>query len=544
MRTGKSAQRSEAPKGGSNRGRRSGHRPCGDGAGQATVLGFDRWGVEASMLFGSIARAVSENCGREVIAVEVVPGKVERGGVSLAEWERKMKGVNGSFCFEEAAERFSGWRRLRLYGDPERMAGALGGGLLRHLGRHFGRVLLGVGCGEGGGGFEAVLEETGRGFLYFDGRDGQFVKRLAGMRRELKAKVRPVMWRRRGERVVGIRKAAAQAGFRQSDFCRWRGRYGDDLSGHIRSVAREISGCRVGLALSSGSAKGLAHIGVIQVLEENGIEVDVVAGTSMGAYVGACWCVGHDGAGLQRLAEDIRGPRGVWKLVDPVFPPRKGFIRGRRVRRRLERSIAGARFEELLREFHVVATDWETLERRVFHSGDVSDAVHASLAMPGVCEPVEIDRRLYLDGAACEPLPVGVLEDLGVERIIAVNVMPSVDDLAARAMEEGGGEVAGWKARLGGVANRNLNYFARGNLLDNLMRGLQAGQMRMAEAAAARADVSLRAYPSGARWFGFDCHAEYIEAGRAAAESSLYQLKALVGGTGRGSKTTGEGGRG
>ena len=85
---------------------------------------------------------------------------------------------------------------------------------------------------------------------------------------------------------------------------------------------------RLGLALSSGGAKGLAHIGVIQVLEENGIPIDVVVGCSMGAYVAAIWGFGHDGATMERLARQVEGRFGLWRLVDPMFPPRQGFMRG------------------------------------------------------------------------------------------------------------------------------------------------------------------------------------------------------------------------
>jgi len=91
----------------------------------------------------------------------------------------------------------------------------------------------------------------------------------------------------------------------------------------LRRLAREIGGCQVGLALSSGAAKGFAHVGVIQVLEENGIEVDVVAGASMGAYVGALWASGRDGGELEKLSREMEGRWALWTLIDPVFPPRQ-----------------------------------------------------------------------------------------------------------------------------------------------------------------------------------------------------------------------------
>jgi len=95
----------------------------------------------------------------------------------------------------------------------------------------------------------------------------------------------------------------------------------------LRRLAREVAGKLVGLALSSGAAKGFAHIGVIQVLEENGIEVDVVAGASIGAYIGSLWAYGLDGQHLEKLARELEGRWRLWSLIDPVFPPRQGFLK-------------------------------------------------------------------------------------------------------------------------------------------------------------------------------------------------------------------------
>src|SRR6185369_10031558 len=123
----------------------------------------------------------------------------------------------------------------------------------------------------------------------------------------------------------------------------------------IRRLAREIGSCLVGLALSSGAAKGLSHIGVIQALEENGIDVDVVAGSSMGAYVGAIWNAGKNGAELEEIAREMESRWAFWSLIDPAIPPRQGFVRGFAVKRRLQKSIGHVRFAELVRPLHVVA---------------------------------------------------------------------------------------------------------------------------------------------------------------------------------------------
>src|SRR5258708_16318673 len=301
----------------------------------------------------------------------------------------------------------------------------------------------------------------------------------------------------------------------------------------LRRLVREICGRLVGLALSSGAAKGFAHIGVIQVLEENGIEVDVVAGSSMGAYVGALWAHGCDGRELERLARELETRWALWNLIDPAFPPRRGFLRGFAVKRRLMRSIGNARFGDLARPLRIVAANLVTLERVVFASGEVATAVHASSAVPGICVPIVIDGETYSDGGIVDPLPVDILREMGVSRVIAVNVIPTPDrirqgiqaelDLARRN--------AGNKRSLFGKDLPNAqqtNYYARGNLVDVLMRSVQSGQIRMAEASCQLADVALRPDIYDDRCLDYRTPGKFITLGREEAERRLDEIKSLV----------------
>jgi len=150
------------------------------------------------------------------------------------------------------------------------------------------------------------------------------------------------------------------------------------LRANLRRLGREICGRQVGLALSSGAARGLAHIGVIQVLEENGIEVDAVAGSSMGAYIAAVWGTGHGGREMEKFARELEGYRGVWRLMDLAILPQRGFLLTKRVRRRLAQTIGEVHFSDLVRPVRVVATRLDTLERVIFSGGSVVDAVLAS----------------------------------------------------------------------------------------------------------------------------------------------------------------------
>ena len=299
---------------------------------------------------------------------------------------------------------------------------------------------------------------------------------------------------------------------------------------HINRLAREIGRCRIGLALSSGGAKGLAHIGVIQVLEENGIEIDCVAGASMGAYVGAIWAYGLDGAMLEKTAREVEGRWGLLRLFDPVLPPRRGFVRTRRTIARLRRSIGDAHFSELIRPLRVVATQLETLERVVFSSGEVARAVEASIAIPGVCVPVTLDGETYIDGGIADPLPVDVLAEMGIEQIIAVNVIPPPERM--RYWLDCERELNGRERHPSAVSrffNRHFNYGASGNILDTMMRAINGAQTRVAEASAREADVVLRPIAGDSMWHDFTRPQKYIALGRSVAEAQIAELKALAG---------------
>jgi NTE family protein len=301
----------------------------------------------------------------------------------------------------------------------------------------------------------------------------------------------------------------------------------------IRRLAREIAGRLVGLALSSGAAKGFAHIGVIQVLEENGIDVDVVAGASMGAYVGSIWAHGSEGPELERIAREMEGRWALWTLIDPVFPPRQGFLRGYAVKKRLMRSIGDSHFSEMVRPLRVVAGNLATLERVVFSGGQVAEAVHASVAVPGICVPITIGNETYVDGGIVDPLPVDVLREMGVTRVIAVDVIPTPDrirmglQLERELAQNNIGRLRKFFRRALPL-NQQLNYFAPGNLFEILMRSIQAAQIRVAEASCQMADVVLRPDIGSDRWGDCAKPGRFIALGREIALRHLAEIKELV----------------
>lgn len=287
---------------------------------------------------------------------------------------------------------------------------------------------------------------------------------------------------------------------------------------------------RVGLALSAGGAKGLAHIGVIQVLEENGIPIDAIAGSSMGAYVAAVWAFGHNGAAMEKFARDVEGRWGFLRLLDPVLVPRSGLLRGDKTRCRLKEAIGDVQFADLPRPLRVVATNLETLERAVFNSGEVALAVQASTAIPGVCAPVKIGEEVFFDGGVVDPLPVDVAREMGVDCVIAVNVIPTPAYMRCR-LEFDREQAAMRYQQLNSVQRlirRAVDALAVGSVFDVMHRTMLGAQMRLAEYSCRHADVVLRPLSFDARWHDFHRPGKYIALGRTAAEEHLSEIKALI----------------
>ena len=365
------------------------------------------------------------------------------------------------------------------------------------------------------------------------------MRELRSVSRMDRTKVKPVIYFAAGERAHGLCHWVEQSsGLPVHAVLREQtnGSSGSSLAPAIRRLAREISGTRIGLALSAGAARGLAHIGVIQVLEENGIEVDVIAGSSMGAYVASVWGCGHDGQFMEKLAREIRSPWELRYIIDLIVPPHRGFLRGERAKLRLKRTIGDAHFSDLVRPIRIVSTRLDTLERVVFTHGEVAQAVHASIAIPGICVPVTIDGVPHVDGGISDPLPVDVLREMGIDRIIAVNTIPNPEHIRERIAYERELDVAagGFLAPLS-LLNRRFNPFASGNLFDIMMRSIHGVQIRVAEASCLSADIVLRPHSCDGSWHDFNNAAKYIALGRRAALDHLPGIKALTHGSPHGS---------
>ncbi|MCR4428554.1 MAG: patatin-like phospholipase family protein [Caldiserica bacterium] len=176
---------------------------------------------------------------------------------------------------------------------------------------------------------------------------------------------------------------------------------------------------KIGLALGSGGAKGLAHIGVLKALERAKIPVEFIAGSSIGALIGGLYACWMDAKKLEELASSVKW-RELLSLVDPAL--RKGLIRGKRISRFLERLLGPREFKDLSTPFKAVATDLLTGERVVIDDGEVAIAIRASGAYPLVFQPVEWRGRLLVDGGLSAPVPAEIVREMGAEVVLAVNL--------------------------------------------------------------------------------------------------------------------------
>jgi NTE family protein len=176
---------------------------------------------------------------------------------------------------------------------------------------------------------------------------------------------------------------------------------------------------KIGLALGSGAARGWAHIGVIQALEEMGIEIDIVSGCSIGSYVGASYASGK----LPELAEWVESLTEwqVFALMGVGFH-KGGLVSGLKVFKALQDNFSLETFEELNKPFAAVATDLYSGREVNFMSGSVIEAVKASCAIPGLFPPLLFDNRWLVDGGVVNPVPVNMCRMLGADIVIAVNL--------------------------------------------------------------------------------------------------------------------------
>lgn len=182
---------------------------------------------------------------------------------------------------------------------------------------------------------------------------------------------------------------------------------------------------RIGLALGGGGARGYAHLGVLKVLQEANIPIDVIAGTSMGAVIGAACATGYRIEELMDMALQMHWRR-LLGLADPTIP-RQGMIAGNRLEKYFETLTKGREFDQLEKTLVVIATDIATGEEVRLDSGPVARALRASTSIPGIFCPVKSGQYHLVDGSVTTPVPAAAVQEAGAAVVVAVDVYSPVD---------------------------------------------------------------------------------------------------------------------
>jgi NTE family protein len=174
---------------------------------------------------------------------------------------------------------------------------------------------------------------------------------------------------------------------------------------------------KIGLALGSGGARGFAHVGVLKVLKEANINVDYIAGSSMGALVGSLYCVGHTLEDMYKMSILFRR-----KFYIDYTIPKMGLISGKKLYQLMHLLTHGKKLEDLTPKLYVITTDLLSGEKVIIDSGLIAEAVRASISIPGIFVPVKKQGRLLVDGGVIDRVPVSVVKDRGADITIAVDI--------------------------------------------------------------------------------------------------------------------------
>ncbi len=250
---------------------------------------------------------------------------------------------------------------------------------------------------------------------------------------------------------------------------------------------------RMGLALGGGAARGFAHIGVIQVLEEAGLRPALVVGTSAGSLVAALYASGKSGVEMAALALAMDESA----ITDWSFPGR-GLIRGEALARYVREHTAGLTIEQMRLPLGIVATDLDSGAATLFQRGDTGAAVRASSAVPALFQPVKIGAREYVDGGLVSPVPVRFVRQMGADVVVAVDISASPEGNATS-------DALKMLMQTFAIMGRSINHF---ELRD--------------------ADVVVRPALNGVSGADFTARQRAIQAGRDAALRMLPTLKARL----------------
>lgn len=292
-----------------------------------------------------------------------------------------------------------------------------------------------------------------------------------------------------------------------------------------KRIIRELAHTQVGLALGGGGARGLAHIGVIKTFEEEGIPIDLIAGSSMGGIVAGVYAQGRPGP---RLLADTRYHWSrlgnfLFDFLDYEFP-RTNLLRGRKIKQIIKSVMEGVTIEECQIPLILACTDLLTAQQVVLEEGDLGEAIIATGALPGIFRPVRWGKYLLVDGAVIDKVPARALQSKGAKFIISVNVTPENDpslDASCNRSHTG--------------LRKTLNRFPpfkkwsqEPNILQVISRSLGISGIHQARAHIDLIDVEIKPEVEQFDFLRFDQYDQIVEAGVVAAREAIPEIRNLI----------------
>ena len=292
---------------------------------------------------------------------------------------------------------------------------------------------------------------------------------------------------------------------------------------------------RLGLALGSGSARGLAHIGVLKVLDREGLRIDMIAGASIGALIGGAYAAGMTPHEMEQMALSVDIKRLV-SLAD-IARPTTALVNGQRVEEFIRSVVDGKTFADLATPFSCVAVDVAGSREVVLSGGDLASAIRASVSTPVIFAPVERDGRLLVDGGVLNSVPVDVVSGMGADVVVAVTnlgiprsrVPIFSNDKRGDSIETGKIKGTGFTeivysrvltAVMGRLRSPSVYQLAVGSV-DLMQRELSEPRLRAA-------DLVIAPIIDGAAYYSFYEAEKMITAGQRAAEAALDEIWSLL----------------
>ena len=292
----------------------------------------------------------------------------------------------------------------------------------------------------------------------------------------------------------------------------------------LHRLAHKLLGTSIGLALGGGAAFGIAHLGVLQVLESAGVMIDLVAGCSQGSIVAVGYAAGLPVGEMISIAQQLGVKRNFLFASDPTFFIKPGILSGQRFVTMMRPYLKGKEtFEQLLLPCRTVATDIETGERVAISTGSLETAFRASSSVPMVMAPVRVGERVLVDGGVADPVPAEITVEMGADITVAVNVVPPMKRGVENALSAFYRKVS--------VFNP-LNYLGDAqdmpNLFDIVMNSMQILQYELGNFKAIAADVLINPDLSDFTWIEYYRADELIARGADAATRALPAIEKAI----------------